>query len=175
MDANDTDKKLPNAEFQVLKWRAAGEGGVYAAYNLETQDYAAEGEAAKSKLTTGQGEDDYGRLVFEGLTDGRYKIVETKTPDGYLKLDMSDIFFKIDDGTVTWTDESGNAIDPAEAPNHIDYDDLTFTVKNTPGAALPNTGGPGTSRLYLIGFLLMLMAGAGFMAMNNSDRKKGAW
>lgn len=165
VDANDPDKKLPKAEFQILKWREAGESGVYAAYNLETQDYAAEGEAEadKSKLTTGQGSDDYGRLVFEGLLDGRYKIVETKTPDGYLKVDMNDIFFSIDDGTVTWTDESGNEIDPENKPNHVSYDDLTFTVENIPGAALPNTGGSGTTMIYLLGIMLTGLAGAGLV------------
>ena len=172
VDANAPDRKLPNAEFQILKWRAAGEGGVYAAYNLETKDFAAEGEDAKSKMTTGQGDDDYGRLVFEGLLDGRYKVVETKTPDGYLKLDISDIFFNIDDGTVTWTDEGGNEIDPADRPNHIDYDELTFTVENTPGSELPNTGGPGTNRLYLIGFLLVLVSGAGLVMTYHNKKTR---
>ena len=169
VDANDPDKKLPKAEFQILKWREAGESGVYAAYNLETQDYAAEGEADKSKLTTGQGSDDYGRLVFEGLLDGRYKIVETKTPDGYLKVDMNDIFFSIDDGTVAWTDESGNEIDPENKPNHVSYDDLTFTVENIPGAALPNTGGSGTTMIYLLGIMLTGLAGAGLVMRKRKE------
>ncbi|MBQ9065601.1 MAG: LPXTG cell wall anchor domain-containing protein [Blautia sp.] len=34
-------------------------------------------------------------------------------------------------------------------------------VGNEPGAALPNTGGPGTSLIYLLGTMLTGIAGAG--------------
>ena len=36
----------------------------------------------------------------------------------------------------------------------------TFTVGNTPGTALPNTGGSGTLLFTAGGFALILMAGA---------------
>ena len=38
-----------------------------------------------------------------------------------------------------------------------------ITVGNTPGAALPNTGGSGTIALYLLGFMLTAFAGAGLV------------
>ena len=34
-----------------------------------------------------------------------------------------------------------------------------ITYGNTPGAALPNSGGPGTLRIYLTGLLLTALAG----------------
>ena len=38
-----------------------------------------------------------------------------------------------------------------------------ITVGNTPGAALPNTGGSGTTTFYLLGFMLTAFAGAGLV------------
>ena len=162
VDEKDSDTKLPNAEFQILKWKDDNER--YLAYNLETKTYASPGEESKSKLTTGQEQGpDYGKLVFEGLTDGKYKIVETKAPEGYIRESDVEIFFSIDDGTVTWTDEEGNSINTDTKPNQIDYDaeDLAFTVGNTPGAALPYTGGPGTRLFTILGSILI--AGAGML------------
>ena len=44
---------------------------------------------------------DNGRLTFSALPDARYKIVETVTPNGYVKSITNDIFFKINNGVVT--------------------------------------------------------------------------
>ena len=41
-------------------------------------------------------------------------------------------------------------------------DIFTITVKNTPGVALPSTGGRGTGLLYLFGIMLTGIAGVGF-------------
>ena len=35
--------------------------------------------------------------------------------------------------------------------------------ENEPGAALPATGGPGTDMIYLLGFMLTGLAGAGLV------------
>ena len=42
-------------------------------------------------------------------------------------------------------------------------DGVTLKITNTPGAALPSTGGPGTSTLYLFGILITGIAGGSFM------------
>ena len=160
VDATDEDKKLPNAEFQILKWKEEEGGGLYRAYNLETKTFvASEEEIEKSKLLT----DDEGMLTFEDLLDGKYKVVETKSPGGYIKVDVGDIFFTIEDGTVTWTDENGVTIGEDNKPGHVEYDKesedgLTFIVGNTPGAKLPSTGGPGTWAYTLSGLALMAFA-----------------
>ena len=44
------------------------------------------------------------------------------------------------------------------------------TIGNTPGAALPSTGGPGTNLLYLLGGLLITFAGAGFILLQRKKR-----
>ena len=40
---------------------------------------------------------------------------------------------------------------------------FAVTVGNTPGAALPNTGGPGTDLIYLFGIMLTGLAGTGLV------------
>ena len=49
----------------------------------------------------------------------------------------------------------------------------TATVGNTPGAALPNTGGPGTKMLYFFGIMLAGLAGTG-LVMKRRRRKNVA-
>ena len=41
----------------------------------------------------------------------------------------------------------------------VSIQNATVTVVNEPGAALPNSGGPGTLRIYLTGLLLTALAG----------------
>ena len=40
---------------------------------------------------------------------------------------------------------------------------VEITVRNEPGAVLPNTGGPGTNLIYLFGTLLTGLGGAGLV------------
>ena len=104
VDETDHNTTLPNAEFQILKWNETDES--YEPWNLETQAFAKTSEVSKSKRMTGSD----GTLTFDNLLDGKYKIVETKSPDGYVSVSDMEMFFTIDDGTVTWTDENGAEI-----------------------------------------------------------------
>ena len=149
VDADNTETKLQGAEFQILKYDAASA-------KYEPLNIAAPEEEPNSKLTTGSD----GSLKFEGLLDGKYKIVEKKSPAGYYNLAGQDIFFTIDDGAVTWTDKDGNAITEDNKPSMVEYDDLTFTVGNKTGTTLPSTGGSGTLPYILSGLILIAMAGA---------------
>ena len=57
---------------------------------------------------------------------------------------------------------AGRADDPATTDTDETVNTL-FSIGNTPGAALPNTGGPGTTLIYLLGILLTGFAGAGMV------------
>ena len=95
-------------------------------------------------------------------------------------------YFKIDNGEVKWlvrgtgkpsswtekSRENGDMVSFEEAhaavvadPEHgieaVPASNDVFTVENTPGAALPSTGGPGTNMIYLLGIALIGLAGAG--------------
>ena len=105
-------------------------------------------------------------FTFDGLDDGRYKLVETVTPSGYNSID--DIYFtvnarhefesddpKLIELTVTETTEAGASIATGEIRFTAVYDEdleaITATVINQSGAVLPETGGTGTKVFYLLG------------------------
>ncbi len=125
-----------------------------------------------------------GKASFEGLSPGEYKIVETVTPPGYVKPVMNDIFIKVvyDDTTgmpvitrykEAYTgDDSNSRTEVEERDNLLGVtfsqvanaeDSAVITVGNTPGVALPNTGGPGTNLIYLLGFMFTGLAGVGLI------------
>ena len=88
------------------------------------------------------------------LTIGRYRLTETKSPDGYIILTKHVYFevYKDTDGDLKarLTDEAGTAVDSPtdvaaiDGPGTGDTPTYTVTITNTPGAVLPNTGGSGT-------------------------------
>ncbi|MEE1378536.1 MAG: SpaA isopeptide-forming pilin-related protein [Oribacterium sp.] len=82
------------------------------------------------------------------LTDGAYTVKEVQAPDGYQLL--TDAFtFTIQGGVVKFTN-----LDDVQ----FKAEGNTFTVLNTPGIALPETGGMGTLMTSMSGMALMLIA-----------------
>lgn len=107
-----------------------------------------------------------GVLLFKGLPDGEYRIVETKAPAGYMPL-ASPITFTIANGKVN--EESIVASSLVTYTAATESLPATFTVDNKPGVALPSTGGEGTAPYILTGIALMAFAG-----MILLDRKRKA-
>ena len=94
------------------------------------------------------------------LETGRYKLTETKAPDGYVIL-SKDTYFEVqssqDSVRVVLTDADGKestSTDPAFITQASDGTYL-ITVKSTPGATLPMTGGTGRMPYYLGGTMLI--------------------
>ena len=160
--ADKTTKYLSGAEFQILKWN----GSTYVAYP----------DAEHSKVTTA----DDGTAAFSDIAPGEYQIVETATPKGYVKLTTINIYIKVEynnsTGLHTITryqeaytgDDSVSRTNVGEDVNIIgvtfeqatsEDDPATFIVGNTPGAALPNSGGTGTRLFTILGSILILGAG----------------
>ena len=95
-----------------------------------------------------------------GLSVGRYRLEETQSPDGYVILIKYTYFNIAQNGTASLTDEEGTG---SNSNQYASISGNTITVKNIPGAALPSAGGPGTGLLYLLGTMLMALAGAVFV------------
>ena len=115
-----------------------------------------------------------GRMFFNNLEVGTYKLKETKAPAGYIKDDtehtvvisaeyntdgtLKSYSIKIDgDDIATYTattkaDKTIDTIIPGE-------DNQTFPINNKKGAELPSTGGIGTTMFYVIGAVLVIGAG----------------
>lgn len=102
-------------------------------------------------------------FTFSGLDDGNYRLTETTTPAGYNTIDpieftvtaehdilsdnpaLKSLSGKATTGEITFT------------PNTTDGS-LSTDVVNKAGSTLPETGGMGTTMLYVIGGILVLVA-----------------
>ncbi len=90
------------------------------------------------------------------LPVGGFKLVELGAPEGYI-ISQSEIEFVVTGkgvSMVTTASVLSFEADPGTG-------DPQLTIVNTPGAALPNTGGPGT-RLFTF-FGSVMIAGAGWL------------
>ena len=84
IDAEDSDKKLPGAEFAVTPV----DGSTFA-----------DGTTTARTLTT-EGEDGSAELLAELVVGGTYRVEETTAPDGYTKIDGTLTIHVRDDGTI---------------------------------------------------------------------------
>ena len=102
---------------------------------------------------------------IKNLTSGRYRLTETKAPDGYIILN-SQVYFNVsftEAGVkVTLTDGEGTG-ENANAQASTSQDSKTIIVKNTPGAELPETGGTTPIPLYVFGSVLLFGAACGLI------------
>ena len=154
VNADSVGQKLNGAKFQLAKW----DGTQY----QQVGDYA----------TTEGSDENSGRGSFTGLLNGEYRIKEMVTPAGYIKTENNDIYFKVENGVVTRYNKQVGESDRALIAENADealikYEKsdkaATFTVGNTPGIALPNTGGSGTALIYALGIGLLALAALGFI------------
>ena len=149
VDANTTTRHLTGAKFELYRYDAVG-------------DPAYTDKRDEAEVNTD------GELTFEGLTEGYYKLVETKTPDGYVKT-TSDPWFHVKretDGTL-----SVEVVDGSESVLSYSETDKAILVKNTPGVALPSAGGAGTLA-YLPGGLGLFL-GAALLLLLRRRRRGG--
>ena len=74
---------------------------------------------------------------------------------------------------VSFTASTAAVEDNPDTPDSIEEQAATnaaLTVGNTPGKALPNTGGHGTTLIYLFCILLTGIAGAGLLTGRRKKR-----
>ena len=159
-------KPLTGAEFKLQKFILNEEG---------TEEY----KGLKGTWETLQAvkNDEGTTFSFAGIDDGYYRIVETKAPAGYNKID--DIYFtvtaeheieaaepKLTALNATAVKADGSSYTEAElasgkvASFTVTKADgaMATTVVNEKGVELPSTGGIGTTIFYIIGGLLAVAA-----------------
>ena len=93
-----------------------------------------------------------GGVIIDGIpsSNNKYKIVEVSSPPGFIINDNEPVEFEVKAGRLTETHKTGVSF---SSTGNV------FTIPNTPGAALPNTGGPGTRLFTILGSILILGAG----------------
>ena len=154
VDATDMSTPLPNAQFTLKKLDPEG----YGTYPENDSD-----KVEKVSEYTGAN----GKTYIGGIKNGYYEISETGVPAGYILEDDGTFYIKVQNGTITllakdaskkvkeWPARTLTVQDKMQ----FDSETNTFKIGNTPGAELPDSGGPGTIWIYLIGSMLLLGCG----------------
>ena len=143
---DESGKDLPGAEFQLRKYNGSA---------WVTVDGYADGEIDMT-------EEPYTDYIFDDpyLAPGRYRLTESKAPDGYII--QQDTYFTISaDRAVELTNEdgTGSSSNPDASLSQDISKIYTITIKNNPGAELPATGGRGTAALTIAGTILAITSG----------------
>ena len=112
---------------------------------------------------------DDGYILLGSLASGTYSLVETEAPTGYSRI-TSEITITIKDdisnpvviiGANTWKEE---------IETNVTAYTYTFYVGNSVGIELPETGGIGTTVIYVLGAILVV--GAGVLMVARRKNKK---
>ena len=154
----DGTNNLTGARFKLEKWEVAeGEN--------EDEDSWKSVSDAYDSITVDNGRDARELL---NLLAGRYRLTEIEAPKGYSLLGAS-IYFKVEDGKVTLTDENGTNKEATQTMWTLDEGDLVLTIKNTELYSLPSSGGPGIYGFTISGVAFITAA---LLLFINSKRKE---
>ena len=174
VDGQDNNKKLKDAEFKLKnasgKWAVVDSNGKVTGW----ADKVDNGSTLKSGKN--------GLFKVIGLDDGTYYLKETKAPTGYNLL-SSEIVVVITATTTngqTWTDGeassalTGLAVTADDTAGTVDLSKgiAGITVANNKGHTLPETGGMGTTLIYVIGAVLVLGAAVLLVAKKRTGAEK---
>ena len=124
-------------------------------FDSTTNDYTID----RGEVTITKTEDGKYTASFKRVDDGKYKLVETKTPAGFNTA--ADTLFEI---TADHDVESDNpqltVLKINTTAGNTTTGTVTADVVNQKGSNLPSTGGMGTVLLYVAGIAVFVLAGA---------------
>lgn len=124
-------------------------------FDSATNDYIID----RGEVTITKTEDGKYTASFKRVDDGKYKLVETKTPAGFNTA--ADTLFEI---TADHDVESDNpqltVLKINTTAGNTTTGTVTADVVNQKGSNLPSTGGMGTVLLYVAGIAVFVLAGA---------------
>ena len=158
---NDRSKKVSFRKVDVADpHQIVLPGAVFDLYKYNEEEEKREEPALYTGLVSGE---DGLLLDSSGSTEivldsGTYHLVETKAPQGYICRTDSIVVTVGGPTEVSYDDGTGFPLNPGS----ITYDEetgvYTLLITNSSGAMLPESGGPGTDALRVIG--LVMIAGA---------------
>lgn len=102
-----------------------------------------------------------GQVIFTGLGAGTYTITESVVPAGYNSIDPFTVTIDwnaktADQDDCTWTYTWSN--DPNKNNEETKNNTNKTIIKNQAGVELPETGGMGTTLIYIIGGIMFTVA-----------------
>lgn len=162
--------KAPTQHVIILKTSQDGTtpltGAVFSLYT-ESGYNTDPKQASKTDLTSGTD----GMIDLDRLTAGKYYLVETSAPAGFILL-AEPVIITVNGDGVIYT-QSGNIQSMSNDGVSFDPTTKTFTLKvtNNAGVALPQTGGTGTSLFTALGGLMTATAGA-ILSLTEYRRRK---
>ena len=161
---DETGAGLPGAVFELKKLTdAEGHSEMYAS---EIGSVRGLGDVTKEtesgNVTYHSAFESTGEVQrISGLTDGTYRLREVYVPAGYVR-DYDYIEFTIENKVVknvkTDTADSVDDTDSLEFTAASGNSIALLRITNTPGVALPHTGGIGTTMFYIFGTILTLVS-----------------
>ena len=166
VDMNNSNIRLNGAEFVLRQLDPTKTG------SMDTRTL--EGTQSITKITAGEGAEK-GRLVFDNLQSGYYELKETIAPVGYILLNDGTVYFRVSETGIYLlqadTDTAAENWRTIAQTSRTSFHNGTMTIGNTPGTALPNTGGVGTGLFTALGGLMTATAGA-ILTMTTYRRRK---
>ena len=157
VDASDTNKKLGGVEFTLEKG------------TIENDTFTPDSSFGSKTLITGTEGNDLGIATIDDLSDGTYRLTETKSHEGYslLKSPLILVIDRTGQCTVRSEDQSEDQAEIISVVNNV----ISLTISNRLLFELPSTGG--YLRAYMIAGGLAL-AGAALFIYRLQKRRKGA-
>lgn len=170
-----TSAGLPNAEFYLYRNYVNVNNTTTKMYAHFTKDTfgvykITEWNETKPSITLVSGTD--GFFTVSGLDALTYYLEEHKSPVGYteMKEDVPlNITVEYDGQNIKAGSLSGSADNVPAYEVNEQTGTVKVKVKNVLGAALPTTGGIGTTIFYIVGGVLVLGAGAAFVMKKRNE------
>lgn len=119
-------------------------------------------------------------FTFKGLDAGKYVLKETKTPDGYNTIKEIEFTinakYDVESADPQLTELSTNVtsgdVKSDDFKSNLSDGSLTVGIVNRQGSLLPSTGGMGTTILYVVGSILVLVAAILLITKKRMDAAK---
>lgn len=125
------------------------DGAVFKLTLVDEDDHDIIGGGA---YTSGNVTVENGKIVFENLRPGRYKLEEVASPTGYVLVETP-WYINIDNSSNASLDKSYIMASANSAA------DNSFYIQNERGAMLPRTGGSGSLIFHMVGAVMIAFAG----------------
>ena len=126
-------------------------GAVFTLYKDQACEETVKDASGNTVTSTSAIVSGHAYVYFAGLADGTYWVKETTVPAGYVAMDAWS--FTVNESVATNDNPATTAVTET---NYLVEDNVKVNIE---GAALPSTGGIGTTIFYIVGVILVIGAG----------------